>query len=394
MWTKNYRYYSTNPNGACGYILLSYQLQERLPTKLPLSVDLYQPSTRNKFISFLNYQKSHVNTLQFNHHIEKKEEISLRISETIKWVTSSFQSNTNRIPPFLPQSHWFTDTFFPYLKLQNPFTYFNTSPQYTGYLKAMYTSSIPDQHLINTYDQIISFMKDSQVQYDISHFFFLDDPNPTKDLQAFNEAVHNLSSNIYKFFSTTPSAINSTIKHIPTTIDLITPIHTPPLSPQLAAVDMETIVHISSVVSPTGNAQPKINLSSEQLPLEQLSPNKIEPEIIFSGEPLPSDIFLTSLNDPMFQSIRRYLRKVVDNTRRRTINSVAPLNQRCPICQQLFQRLAQHSISSEHSNCYNVVRLRKYICLRKQLPFEVPACLPELQDSTADQLEEYLKDLH
>ena len=47
-----------------------------------------------------------------------------------------------------------------------------------------------------------------------------------------------------------------------------------------------------------------------------------------------------------------------------------------------------------YSNCYNVVRLRKYICLRKQLPFEVPACLPELQDSTADQLEEYLKDLH
>jgi hypothetical protein len=71
MWTKNYRYYSTNPNGACGYVL-SYQLQERLPTKLPLSIDLYQPSTRNKLISFLNYQKSHINTLQFNHHIEKK----------------------------------------------------------------------------------------------------------------------------------------------------------------------------------------------------------------------------------------------------------------------------------------------------------------------------------
>ena len=244
MWTKNYRYYSTNPNGACGYIL-SYQLQERLPTKLPLSIDLYQPSTRNKFISFLNYQKSHINTLQFNHHIEKKEEISLRISEMVKWVTSSFQSNTNRIPPYLPQSHWFSDTFFPYLKLQNPFTYFNTSPEYTGYLKAMYTSSIPEQHLIYTYDHIISFMKDSQVQYDTSHFFFLDDPNPTKDLQAFNEAVHNLSSNIYKFFSTTPSAINSTIKHIPTTIDLITPIHTPPLSPRPAAVDMETIVHCS-----------------------------------------------------------------------------------------------------------------------------------------------------
>jgi len=259
----------------------------------------------------------------------------------------------------------------------------------------MYTSSIPDQHLIYTYDHIISFMKDPQVQYDTSHFFFLDDPNPTKDLQAFNEAVHNLSSNIYKFFSTTPSAINSTIKHIPTTIDLITPIHTPPLSPLPAAVDMETIVHISSVVSPTENAQP-ISLSSKQLSLEQLSPdkNQIEPELITSGEPLPSDIFLTSLNDPMFQSIRRYLRKVVDNTRRRTINSVAPLNQRCPICQQLFQRLAQHSISSEHSNCYNVVRLRRYICLRKQLSFEVPSCLPELQDSTADQLEEYLKDLH
>jgi hypothetical protein len=76
---------------------------------------------------------------------------------------------------------------------------------------------------------------------------------------------------------------------------------------------METIVHISSVVSPTENAQPKINLSSKQLSLEQLSPdkNKIEPEIITSGEPLPSDIFLTSLNDPMFH-IRRYLRKVVD----------------------------------------------------------------------------------
>lgn len=118
MWNKNSRYYSTNPNGACGYILL-YQLQERLPTKLPRSIDLYQPSTRNKFISFLNYQKSHINTLQFNHHIELKEEISLRISETVKWVTSSFQSNTNRISPFLPQSHWFTDTYLPYLKIQN-----------------------------------------------------------------------------------------------------------------------------------------------------------------------------------------------------------------------------------------------------------------------------------
>ena len=137
-------------------------------------------------------------------------------------------------------------------------------------------------------------MKDSQVQYDTSHFFFLDDPNPTKDLQAFNEeAVHNLSSNIYKFFSTKPSAINSTIKHIFTTIDLITPVHTPPLSPRPAAVDMETTVHISSVVSPTENAQP-INLSSEQLSLEQLSPdkNKIEHEIITRVEnPYPQIYF-------------------------------------------------------------------------------------------------------
>ena len=56
---------------------------------------------------------------------------------------------------------------------------------------------------------------------------------------------------------------------------------------------METIVHISSVVSPTGNAQPKINLSSKQLSLKQLSPdkNKIEPEIITSGEPYPQIYF-------------------------------------------------------------------------------------------------------
>jgi hypothetical protein len=41
-----------------------------------------------------------------------------------------------------------------------------------------------------------------------------------------------------------------------------------------------------------GNAQPII-LSSEQLSLEQLSPdkNKIEPEIITSGEPYPQIYF-------------------------------------------------------------------------------------------------------
>ena len=201
----------------------------------------------------------------------------------------------------------------------------------------------------------------------------------------------------HKFFVTNPSAINSTIKHIPISTDLITPVNTPTLSPQLATVDTETIVHISSVTFPTENAQSKINhLSSEQISMEQLSSDKnnIEPEHFLIGETLPSDIFLTSLNDPMFKSIRRYLRKIVENTRPRSINSVTPLNQRCSICQQLFQRLAQHTISSEHLLCYNVVRLRKYICLRKQLPFEVPARLSELQDSTAEQLEEYLMYLH
>ena len=84
---------------------------------------------------------------------------------------------------------------------------------------------------------------------------------------------------------------------------------------------------------------------------------------------------------------------MVNNIRKRSANIVTPLNQQCPTCQQCFQRLAQHT-NSNMSACFNVVRLRKYICLRKQIPFEPPACLPELQYSTADQLEKYLMDLH
>ena len=61
------RYKATNPNGACGYILV-YQLKNRA-TNSPQRLNLYNSITRRNFLSFLHQLHTKVTDLTFKDRI-------------------------------------------------------------------------------------------------------------------------------------------------------------------------------------------------------------------------------------------------------------------------------------------------------------------------------------
>ncbi len=72
----------------------------------------------------------------------------------------------------------------------------------------------------------------------------------------------------------------------------------------------------------------------------------------------------------------------------------------CTTCMQYFTRMGTHTGNADSiSGCYNVARLRRYICLRKNIPLP-PTTLPSgivhptIEDPTIDDLENYLMELN
>ena len=97
------------------------------------------------------------------------------------------------------------------------------------------------------------------------------------------------------------------------------------------------------------------------------------------------------VNDPIFTSIRPFFYRIVENARKRELGFNTQPTQ-CTTCMQFFSKMITHTNNAEDSitGCYNVARLRMYICLRKNIPLP-PSILPSgMAHPTAADLEKYL----
>ena len=99
------------------------------------------------------------------------------------------------------------------------------------------------------------------------------------------------------------------------------------------------------------------------------------------------------LPESNFDSIRPFVRKILAaNRRRNNILSAESQPTVCSICKQSFQRLQLHQNNNTSPNgCFNLARLRHYICLRKNIPFTPP---PEIGSLSLSDLEQVLINLN
>jgi hypothetical protein len=95
------------------------------------------------------------------------------------------------------------------------------------------------------------------------------------------------------------------------------------------------------------------------------------------------------LPESIFDSIRPFIRRILAaNRRRNNVLSAESQPTVCPICKQSFQRLQLHQNNNTSPNgCFNLARLRQYICLRKNIPFNPP---PEIGNLSISELEQLL----
>ena len=393
-----YRYKATNPNGACGYIL-AYQLKNRAPTS-PQRLNLYNSTTRSNFLSFLQQLLTEATDIT----------IKDRISGVIEWVTISFHTVNSKREPFLPRKFWMMDDMLLHFNLQTTFTYFINSSREKNYLQCMFSTSTT--HKVHyTYTDILTFIDtNSSIQHTSDHFLFSDySLSPDSLLNSINEAVTDLSNNILNYFLDNPTYIKATIQyHVDPPIDLITPPSSPKLTYQKShapyadnllsvegALRESTSSHFNREIHIIKRQTTQPSLSNQQISLPPIS---IVSTRTTSGAPAPVVVDTTSntylfryVNDPIFTTIRPFFYRIVENARKRELGFNTQPTQ-CTTCMQFFSKMITHTNNAEDSitGCYNVARLRMYICLRKNIPLP-PSILPSgmAHPTTAD-LEKYL----
>ena len=391
------RYNATNPNGACGYIL-AYQLKNKATT-FPQRLNLYNSTTRQNFLSFLQQVHTEVTDLTFKD----------RISGAIKWVTTNFHTVTSKKDPFLSRKFWMVDDMLLRFNLQTTFTYFISSSREVNYLRCMFSTSTT--HKVHyTYTDLLAIIHtNSFIQYTSDHFLFSDHTlTPALLLISINEAFADLSNSILNYFLDNPTYINATIHyHVDPPMDLVTP----PSSPkhtyrQSHAPSADNLLPVEGELQEVPmNAQAQAFLSKCRTPQPssptlQISvpPISIVSTRTTSGAPAPIVVDTTSntylfryVNDPIFTSIRPFFYRIVDNARKRELGFNTQPTQ-CTTCMQFFSKMNMHVNNAEDSitGCYNVARLRMYICLRKNIPLP-PSILPSgMAHPTIADLEKHL----
>ena len=418
------RYYATNPNGACGYIL-AYQLHTRRKQCSTTPLDLYNSTTRSQFVRFLQQQL----------HLSEDIDYTHKLSATINWVNTSFNpiTRSSTQTPILPRKYWALDDIFLRFNLHTTFTYFTTSDQYTNYLKCMFSSSTT--HRVHyTFLELLSMIKTKFfIQYCADHFFFLEDPKPTILLTCMDEAISDLAANILTYFLENPIAINATIKyHATPYVDLTTPTPSPTrTSPQPPSIPpppsstlhttptevpmnaqaraflnscqqnpsssiipiLPTIVTRSSGVPTQPTADPNSNTSIPKLP-KIITGSSGVPTPPTTTDPTSNTILFRYVNDPIFKSIRPFFYRISENARKREAFFDIPPTQ-CTTCMQFFTKMGLHTSNSDSiTGCYNVARLCKYICLRKNISLPSNTYPSELENLTVTKLESHLMELN
>ena len=109
------------------------------------------------------------------------------------------------------------------------------------------------------------------------------------------------------------------------------------------------------------------------VPHAWLQPDKwifiyIEPGQLILNNLLRDPYIITS--DIVFQPIQYLLMRVRSRLKKREDFTCSNVNMRaCPICLQHFQKLHSHRKHADDPlGCYNIARIRDYLCLRKGIP--------------------------
>jgi len=387
------RYYATNPNGACGYIL-AYQLHTRQPSTSPYTptqLNLYNSTTRTHFLTFLQQQLPMSKDLEYKH----------KLSGVINWVKTNFNPSTRSSTrqPSLPREFWATDDFLLRFNIHTTFTYFINSNQHPNYLKCMFSSSTKNK-VHYSYIELLSLVKtNSFIQHSSDHFFFLEQPNPHTLLTSINEATIDLAHNILTYFLQNPSAINATIKYyVAPCMDLRTPTQSPirPSSPSTRQSSLlppllpPIIIRSSGALTPTRPT----SLLPPLLPTIATRSSGAPTPTPTIADPSSNTTLFRYVNDPIFKSIRPYFYRISENARKRESGFDIPATQ-CTVCMQFFTKLNLHTSQSDSlSGCHNVARLRMYICHRKNIPLPSNTLPSALTQPTVDKLESYLMELN
>ena len=212
--------------------------------------------------------------------------------------------------------------------------------------------------------------------------------------------VINLSYVLLNYFLDNPTYIKATIQyHVDPPIDLITPPSSPKLTYQKShapyadnllsvegALRESTSSHFNREVPIIKRQTTQPSSSNQQISLPPIS---IVSTRTTSGAPAPVVVDTTS--NTYLTSIRPFFYRIVENARKRELGFNTQPTQ-CTTCMQFFSKMNTHINNAEDSitGCYNVARLRMYICLRKNIPLP-PSILPSgiAHPTTAD-LEKYL----
>jgi chemotaxis protein histidine kinase CheA len=84
------------------------------------------------------------------------------------------------------------------------------------------------------------------------------------------------------------------------------------------------------------------------------------------------------IHEEQFDSIRVFLTKL-EHQINVVRNNALTRRQQCATCSQYFQRIDTHNKYPEGIfGCYNIARLRTYICSKKSIPYVLPAIVPLL----------------
>ncbi len=270
-----------------------------------------------------------------------------------------------------------------------------------------------------TYTDLLSIANTrNYIQHTSDHFLFLESPVSATNVTNINEALTALSDNILTYFLNNPASINATIKYyVEPLIDLQ---ETPPSSPKqnnqqtssadnmlpVEEVPQQTMIQPPLEVPMNAQARAFIDTckrtsSTTVQPLSPSTPTIILSALKTSGVPAPivdtstsnSTLFLY-VNDPIFLSVRPFFLRISENARKRE-SSFNTQPTQCKLCMQSFTRIDLHTNHAENiMGCYNVARLRKYICLRKNIPLSTTNLPTELSHPTDVTLASYLMELN
>ena len=220
----------TTPNGLCGYLAL-YQCHKRSSKKFTKSrdsvpsPDLHVPSERQSFTTFLsNLANASANS-----------DFKRAVCDVLIWIDNSYPPNSlSQSHPFYNfHDNWLHSSWLHTIPLSFEFSFFSdtasiplfgTQPSNSYYTTLSYSNIFGTNYKYSITELKAICKKANHFQHSQNHYFLISSSRPRDEISRINEALQNLSENIYKYFSS--SNLNSSCTHTQTNPE--SPTHSPP----------------------------------------------------------------------------------------------------------------------------------------------------------------------